>query len=162
MRYLSVLAALLFLPCDGDLHAQSTPANLTAATGRIVLLVDEIKAIRNFPIVIAERLGYLKGDGVVVTVMNIRDDVSTADMLMDGRVGAVMAYYHHNIVNQSEGRNFEAIVTLGVTPGAKVLVANHAKQKYGTVADLKGSRIIAGGAGSAKTAAAHGLALRGR
>src|SRR6266852_1765606 len=104
MRFLCVLAALLFPLCGGDLRAQSTPANPTAVTGRIVLLVDEIKAIRNFPIVIAERLGYLKGDGVVVTVMNIRDDVSTADMLMDGRVDAVMAYYHHNIVNKSEGR----------------------------------------------------------
>ena len=161
MKHLIVLAALLFLPCGGDLHAQSTPANPTAATGRIVLLVDEIKAVRNFPIVIAERLGYLKGDGVVVTVMNIRDDVPTADMLMDGRVDAVMAYYHHNIVNQSEGRNFEAIVTLGVTPGAKVLVANQAKQKYATVADLKGSRIIAGGAGSSKTTVANALMLAG-
>ena len=161
MRYLSVLAALLFLLCGGHLHAQPTLANPTAATGRIVLLVDEIKAIRNFPIVIAERLGYLKGDGVVVTVMNIRDDVPTADMLMDGRVDAVMAYYHHNIVNQSEGRNFQAIVTLGVTPGAKVLVANHAKQKYATVADLKGSRIIAGGAGSSKTTVANALMLAG-
>jgi NitT/TauT family transport system substrate-binding protein len=161
MKYPIVLAALLFLLCGGDLHAQSTPANPTAATGRIVLLVDEIKAIRNFPIVIAERLGYLKGDGVVVTVMNIRDDVPTADMLVDGRVDAVMAYYHHNIVNQSEGKNFEAIVTLGVTPGAKVLVANHAKQKYGTVADLKGSRIIAGGGGSSKTTVANALMLAG-
>jgi NitT/TauT family transport system substrate-binding protein len=161
MKHLIVLSALLFLLCGGDLHAQSTPANPTAATGRIVLLVDEIKAIRNFPIVIAERLGYLKADGVVVTVMNIRDDVPTADMLMDGRVDAVMAYYHHNIVNQSEGRNFEAIVTLGVTPGAKVLVANHARQKYATVADLKGSRIIAGGAGSSKTTVANALMLAG-
>src|SRR5438105_15319561 len=96
MRYLSVLAALLFLVCGVDLHAQPTLANPTAATGRIVLLVDEIKAIRNFPIVIAERLGYLKGDGVVVRVLNIRDDVPTADMLMDERDDALMAYYHHN------------------------------------------------------------------
>jgi NitT/TauT family transport system substrate-binding protein len=161
MKYLSVVAALLFLLCGGDLHAQSTPANPTAATGRIVLLVDEIKAIRNFPIVIAERLGYLKGDGVVVTVMNIRDDAPTADMLVDGRVDAVMAYYHHTIVNQSEGRNFEAIVTLGVTPGAKVLVANLAKDKFKTVSDLKGSRIIAGGAGSSKTTVANYLLLAG-
>src|SRR6266404_1540566 len=145
MRYLSVLAAFLFLRCGGHLHAQPTPANPTAATSRIVLLVDEIKAIRNFPIVIAERLGYLKGDGVVVTVMNIRDDVPTADMLMDGRVDAVMAYYHHNIVNQSEGHPSQAIVTLGVTPGAKVLVANQARDKYRTAADLKGSRILSGG-----------------
>ena len=57
-------------------------------------------------------------------------EVPTAEMLMDGRIDAVMAYYHHNIVNRSEGRNFEAVVTLGVTPGAKVLVANHARDKY--------------------------------
>ena len=70
---------------------------------RLVLLVDEIKAIRNVPGVIAERLGYLKSDQFVVTMMNIRDDMPTAQMLSDGRVDAVMAYYHHNIVNQSEG-----------------------------------------------------------
>ena len=47
---------------------------------RIVLLVEEIKIIRNVPLVVAERLGYLKGDGFVVTVMNIRDDISTKDI----------------------------------------------------------------------------------
>jgi NitT/TauT family transport system substrate-binding protein len=161
MRHLTVLTALLFLLCGGGLRAQSMAAKPTVAPARIVLLVDEIKAIRNFPIVIAERLGYLKGEDAIVTVMNIRDDVPTADMLMDGRVDAVMAYYHHNIVNRSEGRNFEAIVALGVTPGAKVLVANQAKDKFKTLADLKGSRIIAGGAGSSKTTVANYLLLAG-
>src|ERR1700693_887777 len=162
MRQLSLVAALFCcLLCGGDLRAQPAPAKTTAEPARIVLLVDENKAIRNFPVVVAERLGYLKGDGVVVTVMNIRDDASTADMLMDGRVDAVMAYYHHNIVNRSEGRNFEAIVTLGVTPGAKVLVATHAKDRYKTAADLRGSRIIAGGAGSSKTTVANALMLAG-
>ena len=161
MRHLTLVATSFFLLSGGDVCAQSAPMEPSAAPNRIVLLVDEIKAIRNFPIVVAERLGYLKGDGVMVTVMNIRDDVSTADMLMDGRVDAVMAYYHHNIVNRSEGRNFEAIVTLGVTPGTKVLVANQAKDKFKTLADLKGSRIIAGGAGSSKTTVANYLLLAG-
>ena len=124
---------------------------------RIVLLVDEIKAIRNVPVVVAERLGYLDG----VTVMNIRDDMPTAQMLMDGRVDAVMAYYHHNVVNRAAGRDFEAVVTLGLTPGVKVLVASHAREKYKTPKDLKGSRIIAGGAGSAKTTVANALLLAG-
>lgn len=132
-----------------------------AAPARIVLLVDEIKAIRNLPVVLAERLGYLSDAGAQVTVMNVRDDVATADMLSDGRVDAVMAYYHHNIVNRSQGRAFEAIVTLGLTPGAKVLVANHARDKYRTVADLKGARIIAGGDGSSKTTVANALVLAG-
>jgi NitT/TauT family transport system substrate-binding protein len=152
---LLVAAAL----CAGAPRAEIPATGPTP--GRIVLLVDEIKAIRNFPVVVAERLGYLKEGGAVVTVMNIRDDASTAEMLMDGRVDAVMAYYHHNIVNRSEGRNFEAIITLGVTPGAKVLVANQARDKYKTVADLKGARIIAGGAGSSKTTVANALVMAG-
>ena len=158
MKTLACLLALA-LAFSGPLASAQSPAS--SAHKRIVLLVDEVKAIRNFPVVVAERLGCLKGDGVTVTVMNIRDDVPTADMLMDGRVDAVMAYYHHNIVNRSEGRNFEAIVTLGVTPGAKVLVANHARDKYKSVADLKGSRIIAGGDGSSKTTVANALVLGG-
>jgi NitT/TauT family transport system substrate-binding protein len=150
-------SSLLALACALTLSF----ARAEAPSARIVLLVDEIKAIRNFPVVLAERLGYLKDEGAVVTVMNIRDDVPTADMLSDGRVDAVMAYYHHNIVNRSQGRPFEAIVTLGVTPGAKVLVARQSKDKYRTAADLKGARIIAGGAGSSKTTVANALVIAG-
>ena len=147
MRHIAAIFALL---------CSAAPAR-PPAQPRIVLLVDEIKAIRNFPVVLAERLGYLDG----VTVMNIRDDAPTAEMLMDGRVDAVMAYYHHTIVNRAAGRNFEAVVTLGVTPGTKVLVANHARDKYRTPKDLAGSRIIAGGAGSSKTTVANALLLAG-
>src|SRR5947209_3773498 len=106
MKHLALLSALF---C-----AAAPPSPPTRQ--RVVLLVDEIKAIRNFPVVLSERLGYLDG----VTVMNIRDDASTGDMLMDGRVDAVMAYYHHTVVARAAGRDFEAVVTLGVTPGIKV------------------------------------------
>jgi ABC-type nitrate/sulfonate/bicarbonate transport system substrate-binding protein len=134
-------------------------AEPVAIDKRVVLLVDEWKAVRNLPVVVAERLGYLKSDGMDVTVMNTRDDVWHGDMLMDGRIDAVMAYWHHNVVNQSLGRDTQAIVTLGVTPGMKVLVANRVKDRYKSLADLKGSRIIAGGAGSSKTTVANALVL---
>ena len=160
-----IVATGLALACAlqvGDLPAQQ-PSSPKAPQEpvRIVLLVDEIRAIRNFPAIVAERLGYLNGNGIVVTMMNIRNEVPTAEMLMDGRVDAVMAYYHHNIVNRSQGRDFEAIVTLGVTPGAKVLVTNQAKDRIKSTADLKGTRIIAGGDGSSKTAVANALLLGG-
>ena len=128
---------------------------------RIVLLVDEWKAVRNVPVVIAERLGYLKSDGMDVTVVNVRDDVWHGDLLMDGRADAVMAYWHHNIVNHSIGRDTQAVITLGVTPGAKVLVSNQAKDKVRTLTELKGTRFIAGGAGSSKTTVANALVLAG-
>jgi NitT/TauT family transport system substrate-binding protein len=157
-RQTAALSLLCALGC-APVHAAGAPP--LPMTRRIVLLVDEIKAIRNFPVVVAERLGYLKGDGMDVTVMNTRNEVPHADMLADGRVDAVMAYYHHNIVSQSEGRYSEAVVTLGVTPGAKVLVANRVRDKYRNPEDLKGSRIIAGGAGSSKTTLANYLVLAG-
>jgi ABC-type nitrate/sulfonate/bicarbonate transport system substrate-binding protein len=160
MRYPAFFAALAIALCGADARAQAAPPAAAAPSDRIVLLVDEYKAIRNFPVILADRLGYLS-DGRTVTVMNIRDDIPTAQMLIDGRVDAVMAYYHHNIVNRSEGRNLEAIVALGMTPGAKVLVANHARDKYKTPADLKGARIIAGGAGSSKTTTANALVMAG-
>jgi NitT/TauT family transport system substrate-binding protein len=156
MRPLAFLAGLALSALAFASQAQALPDT----SKRIVLLVDEYKAIRNFPVILADRLGYLN-DGALVTVMNIRDDIPTAQMLMDGRVDAVMAYYHHNIVNRAEGRNFEAIVALGLTPGAKVLVANHARDRYKSAADLKGARIIAGGAGSSKTTLANALVMAG-
>jgi NitT/TauT family transport system substrate-binding protein len=155
MKVLSLLAGLAMSAALGA-HAQALPDT----SKRIVLLVDEYKAIRNFPVILADRLGYL-ADGALVTVMNVRDDIPTAQMLMDGRVDAVMAYYHHNIVNRAEGRNLEAIAALGLTPGAKVLVANQARDKYKSAADLKGARIVAGGAGSSKTTVANALVMAG-
>ncbi|SFA73964.1 NitT/TauT family transport system substrate-binding protein [Collimonas sp. OK607] len=162
MKILAPTLSLALMLCSQGMHAEPVKSiKPTDTPNRIVLLVDEIKAIRSFPIVLAERLGYLKDDGMDVTVMNIRDDVFHDQMLMDGRVDAVMAYYHHNIVNQSKGNSTEAVVTLGVTPGSKVLVANQSKEKFKTLADLKGSRFIAGGAGSSKTTVANYLMLEG-
>ena len=161
MKHLAFIVASIVMAWSGGLHAEGPPAKAVEVQNRIVLLVDEIHAIRNFPVVLADRLGYLKDGDLAVTVMNVRYDVWHGDMLMDGRIDAVMAYYHHNVVNQSQGKSTEAIVTLGVTPGAKVLVANQVKDKYRTLADLKGSRFIAGGAGSSKSTVANFLLLEG-
>ena len=136
-------------------------ASPVAVERRIVLVVDEWKALRNLPVLVAERLGYFKEGGRDVIIVNVRDDVWHGDLVMDGRADAVMAYWHHNAVNQSLGRDTEAIVTLGVTPGMKVLVANDAKEKFRTPTDLRGARIIAGGAGSSKSTVANALVLAG-
>ena len=166
---LSIAVPALGALCAFTAQAQSTHAMVPVATAkpavpvekRIVLLVDEWKAIRNLPVVIAERLGYLRDGGMDVVVMNTRDDVWHGEMLIDGRIDAVMAYWHHNLVNHSIGRDTQAIITLGVTPGAKVLVSNQTRDKFKTLADLKGSRFIAGGAGSSKTTVANALVLAG-
>ncbi len=140
---------------------RSSPSTGPAAPVRVNLLVDGIGKIRSFPAVLAERLGYFGDEGLLVTLVEIRDDIPTDEMLVDGRIDAAMAYYHHTIVSQAAGRLTEAIVTLGVTPGARVLVATASRDKFKSLADLKGSRIIAGGPGSSKTAIANALLIKG-
>jgi NitT/TauT family transport system substrate-binding protein len=156
MKIFTPLLAIFTFSFAALANAQPVPLDK-----RIVLVVDEWKAVRNLPVVVAERLGYLGTDGYQVTVMNVRDDVWHGDMLMDGRADAVMAYWHHNAVNQSVGRETQVIATLGVTPGAKVLVSNQARGRFKSAADLKGARFIAGGAGSSKTTVANALVLAG-
>jgi NitT/TauT family transport system substrate-binding protein len=156
MKRIAALGAVVLALCLPAAQADPVPIDK-----RIVLLVDEWKAVRNLPVVVAERLGYFREGGYDVTVMNVRDDVWHGDMLMDGRIDAVMAYWHHNAVNQAKGRDTQVVVTMGVTPGAKVLVANHARDRFRSPADLKGARFIAGGAGSSKTTVANALVLAG-
>ena len=154
IRYASLWVGALALACLLPATAQPIQPER-----RIVLLVDEIRQVRNLPAIVAERLGYFHGDGLDVTMMNVRDELPHAQLLADGRVDAVMAYYHHNIVNQSRGQQTESIVVLGVTPGVQVMVAKGAAGRLRAAEGLKGSRIIAGGDGSSKTTVAHALAL---
>lgn len=137
------------------------PTTPVEVSNRVVLLVDEIRAIRNFPVLVAEHLGYLREGQMAVTVVNTRNEMWHGDQLRDGRIDAVLAYYHHNIANQAQGFKSEAIVTLGLTPGMQVLVSNRAKGRLHTPADLKGARIISGGAGSSKTTVANSLVMAG-
>lgn len=128
---------------------------------RVVMLVDEIHALRNLPVVLAEQLGYLASDGMDVTVMNIRYDVSHRELLAAGRVDAVMAYYHHNFANRAQGLNTRSVITLATTPGMRVLVAEHARSTISSATDLRGRRVITGGIKSAKSTVAGWLALTG-
>jgi NitT/TauT family transport system substrate-binding protein len=137
-----------------------TAAKPVPAENRVVMLVDEIHAMRNLPVLIAERLGYLRSDDMDITVMNIRYDVSHRELLAAGRVDAVMAYYHHNLANRAQGLNTRAVITLGITPGIRVMVAEHATG-VSSPTDLRGRRVITGGIKSAKSTVAAWLALNG-
>ncbi|NDH13264.1 MAG: hypothetical protein EBY13_05165, partial [Actinobacteria bacterium] len=155
IRLIATIVVLLIVPVPTTVFAQ-----IKIDPGqRIVLVVDEYKAIRNFPLIVAERLGYLRSEKFDVT--NVRDDIFHAELLADGRADAVMAYYHHNVVNNSEGRPSKAIVALGTTPGMKVLVSTQAKDRIKSLSDLKGARVLSGGDGSSKTTIANALAMKG-
>ena len=146
-RWLILALALL-----SSLRAEPVPPGT-----RVVLVVDGIKEVRNLPAILAERLGYFRDEQLTVTLMEIRDEVSSEELLMDGRADGAVAFYHHTILSQAEGKFTKAVITLGGSPAVKVMVASRLKDQVRTVADLKGRKIFTGGPNSGKTTAANWL-----
>lgn len=122
----------------------------------VVLAVDGLNVVRNLPVLLTERLGYFREEGLAVTFKETAVTPEIDAQLVDGRVTGMVAYFHHTIVAQvEEGISAQCVVTLAITPGYKVLVAPRVAGEIKTTADLKGRRIISGGPHSAKTTSAN-------
>lgn len=145
--YLFACAAMFAFGCQ---PADAAPA----ARPRVVLAVDGVEQPRNLPAIVAERLGYFKDAGLTVTLVDAPADPSAATLMADGRADGAVAYYHHTFMSQSDGKAVtRVLVTLGITPGERLMVAARLKDKVHSVADLKGMKIITGGRNSGKTTA---------
>jgi NitT/TauT family transport system substrate-binding protein len=157
---LKTLCLGLLLAAIPNAQAQTAAPEPTPSK-RLVVVVDGIAALRNFPVLVAERLGYLDGSDYRVTVMDIRPEVGIDEMVADGRADAGIAYWHHTVAMQAAGKPMAAVVTMGVTPGAKLMVANRLAGKIHSPASLSGLRIVAGGPYSAKTTVANAAVMAG-
>ena len=136
----------------------SQPAAPAAET-KISLAVDGIKVVRNLPVLLADHLGYFKDEGLDVTLKETAANAEIDAQLADGRIAGMVAYYHHTIVAQFEGRDCASVITMGVTPGYELLVAQQLKGKVSKLSDLKGKRIITGGPHSAKSTSINWIML---
>ena len=126
----------------------------------VVMAVDGINQLRNLPVLLADKLGYFTDEGLAVTFKETSAGADVDAQLTEGSIVGMAAYYHHTIVAQvDESRAMEAVVTLAVTPGYKVLASTKIASQLKTPADLKGRRIIAGGPHSAKSTSANWLIL---
>ena len=127
---------------------------------RVVLAVDGVEETRNLPVLLAERLGYFKDEGLTVTLVDAPASPSPMELMKDGRADGAVAFYHHTFMSQADaGMVTQDVATLGVTPALKLMVAARLKDKVRTPADLKGLRIFTGGPNSGKTTATNWLAL---
>lgn len=148
-RFASLLAGLL----AAGRAAETVPTS-------IVLAVDGITMVRNLPVLVTERLGYFKDEGLQVTLKETAAGPEIDEQMTDGRIAGMVAYYHHTIVAQvEEGKPSLAVATLALSPGYKVLLAPRLAGQVKSPADLKGRRIISGGPHSAKTTSANWLIL---
>jgi NitT/TauT family transport system substrate-binding protein len=121
-----------------------------------VLAVDGVAEPRNLPVLLAQQLGYFRDSGLIVTLVDAPAVPSVAELTADGRADGAVAYYHHTFMTQAaDGSITRAVAILGVTPAQRLMVAAPLRNQVHRIADLKGLRIITGGANSGKTTATN-------
>jgi NitT/TauT family transport system substrate-binding protein len=132
-----------------------------SAPQRVVLAVDGTSEIRNLPVIVAERLGYFREEGLIVTLVDAPAEPSPAELMRDGRADGAVAFYHHTFMSQADDHLVtQSVITMGVSPALSVIVAERLRGQVTTIADLKGRRIFTGGGNSGKTTTANWIALR--
>ena len=144
--------------CAGLLLATgaASAAPRSAAPPRVVLAVDGVGEPRNLPALIAERLGYFRDAGLIVTLVDAPADPSPGQLMADGRADGAVAYFHHTFMSQVEdGKTTRAVLLMGVTPAQRLMVAARLRDRVRSVRDLKGLKIITGGGNSGKTTATN-------
>ncbi|MDE3239496.1 MAG: ABC transporter substrate-binding protein [Paracoccaceae bacterium] len=99
------------------------------------------------PVVLAEKLGYFRDEGLDVRVLSEPAGIEAADEMLAGAVQGVIGFYDHNIELQSLGKYTMSVVQLGVAPGEAEMITSRAPQVKG-VGDLKGHRLGVTGLGS--------------
>jgi NitT/TauT family transport system substrate-binding protein len=125
-----------------------------------VLAVDGTAETRNLPVIVAERLGYFRDEGLIVTLVDAPAEPSPADLMKDGRADGAVAFYHHTFMTQAEDHLVtQSVIVMGISPGLSIIVADRLRGQIRTLADLKGRRIFTGGSNSGKTTTANWIAL---
>ncbi|MDH7974450.1 ABC transporter substrate-binding protein [Sphingomonas sp. AR_OL41] len=157
MKLLRTTAALavtgLLAPLQG---LNASPAG----EPRVVLAVDGTSETRNLPVIVAERLGYFRDEGLAVTLVDAPAEPSPAELMKDGRADGAVAFYHHTFMSQVDDHLVtRSVIAMGISPGLSVIVADRLRGEVKKLADLKGRRIFTGGANSGKTTTANWIAL---
>jgi len=151
----SMLARAVLICAGLTAPAAAAPAPAGKLLPRVVLAVDGIGQPRNLPVLLAERLGYFRSEGVTVVLVDAPATPSPAELIADGRADGAVAYFHHTFMSQTgQGPETTSVALLAITPDERLLVASRLRDRVRNVRDLKGMKIITGGENSGKTTAA--------
>ena len=144
-----------------SISGPAAEASAPARSPRVVLAVDGIGQTRNLPVLVAERLGYFRDEGLTVTLVDAPGEPTPAQLMADGRADGAVAFYHHTFMTQADDHFVtQAVVVMGGSPQLKLVVASRLRGSVHDAADLAGLKIYTGGRNSGKTTATNWLASR--
>lgn len=119
----------------------------SARAETVALMVGGIEKQIYLPVVLADRLGYFRDEGLNVRILSEPAGVEAADEMLAGAVQGVIGFYDHNIELQSLGKYTETVVQFSTVPGEVELVSA-AHPEIRTIADLRGHHVGVTGLGS--------------
>ena len=125
-------------------------AGLIAAAARaetVSLMVGGIEKQIYLPVVLADRLGYFRDEGLDVQILSEPAGVEAADEMLAGAVQGVIGFYDHNIELQALGKYTQSVVQFSLAPGEVELVSTRYPEIHG-MADMRGRRLGITGLGS--------------
>ena len=99
------------------------------------------------PLMLTERLGYFRDEGLDVQILSEPAGVEAADEMLAGAVQGVIGFYDHTIDLQALGKYTESVVQLGQAPGEVELVSTR-HPEIRSIAGLKGKSVGVTGLGS--------------
>jgi len=137
----AVLLCLAAL-CPTAAQVQTPPQKITVAAGG--------KGQLNFlPLTLAEQLGYFKGAGVAVEVLDFQSGTKSVEALIGGSVDLLTGAYEHTLLMQRRNIRIVSLALLTKSYGAVIAVTKDNASSYKSPADLKGKNIGVSAPGSA-------------
>jgi len=107
----------------------------------IVLGVGGKNSLYYLTLVLTERLGYFKEQGLNVTVTDFAGGSKSLQSLIGGSADVVTGAYEHTIRMQTKGQDITAVLELGRFPGMVLAVRKDRADKVKSFGDLKGMKI---------------------
>lgn len=107
----------------------------------IVLGVGGKNSLYYLTLVLTERLGYFKEQGLNVTITDFAGGSKSLQSLIGGSADVVTGAYEHTIRMQTKGQDITAVLELGRFPGMVLAVRKDRADKVKSFGDLKGMKI---------------------
>src|SRR5688572_27280741 len=106
-------------------------------------------ALYYLPLVLTERLGYFKDEGLSnFRISDFAGGTRSLEAVVGGSADVVSGAYEHTINMQSRRQNFQAFVLAGAAPQISVAISSKLADKYKSPKDLKGLKVGVSAPGS--------------
>ncbi|MDI5963695.1 ABC transporter substrate-binding protein [Streptomyces sp. SL13] len=132
----TVLAAGL-TACSGGKSGDTAAGNGSSPTVTIALSNQANQSY--LPLILAQRLGFFKKQGVNVKIDNLQATAQVTDALLTGDAQAMIGFYDHNLDLQAKGKQTESVIQLLQAPG--MVEMGRTNESINSPADLRGKTI---------------------